>query len=94
MFIHLAFVCFLLEIDERILRTVAREHPTDADEAAAVVISEVVPLFPQEWEVHVPKRKLHHLPLCKGTLLALNSLDYYYIHIPSSRLLALIGLLQ
>ncbi|WZZ00751.1 hypothetical protein YC2023_073079 [Brassica napus] len=48
-----------------ILRTVAREHPTDADEAAAVVISEVVPLFPQEWEVHVPKRKLHHLPLCK-----------------------------
>uniref|UniRef100_M4E6E8 BHLH domain-containing protein n=1 Tax=Brassica campestris TaxID=3711 RepID=M4E6E8_BRACM len=53
------------QFDERILRTVAREHPTDADEAAAVVISEVVPLFPQEWEVHVPKRKLHHLPPCK-----------------------------
>ncbi|XP_013625673.1 PREDICTED: uncharacterized protein LOC106331805 isoform X2 [Brassica oleracea var. oleracea] len=53
------------QIDARILRTVAREHPTDADEAAAVVISEVVPLFPQEWEDHVRKRILHHLPLCK-----------------------------
>ncbi|CAH8391138.1 unnamed protein product [Eruca vesicaria subsp. sativa] len=52
------------QIDARILRTVAREHPTDADEAAAVVISEVVPLFPQEWEVHHhhvnKQRKLHH----------------------------------
>lgn len=73
LFILRLFV-LLLEFDERILRTVAREHPTDADEAAAVVISEVVPLFPQEWEVHVPKRKLHHLPPCKGTLLALTLL--------------------
>ncbi|KAL0863115.1 hypothetical protein Bca101_042233 [Brassica carinata] len=53
-------------IDARILRTVAREHPTDADEAAAVVISEVVPLFPLEWEEdHLKKRKLHDLPFCK-----------------------------
>ncbi|KAJ0242071.1 hypothetical protein HA466_0213930 [Hirschfeldia incana] len=56
------------QIDERILRSVAREHPTDADAAAAVVISEVVPLFPQEWEDHLSLRHrklLHDLPLCK-----------------------------
>ncbi|XP_018493414.1 uncharacterized protein LOC108863478 isoform X1 [Raphanus sativus] len=53
------------QIDARILRTVAREHPTNADEAAAAVTSEVVPLFPQEWEDHVKKRKLLDLPLCK-----------------------------
>lgn len=66
-----SFVMFFFgcKIDARILRTVAREHPTNADEAAAVVVSEVVPLFPQEWEDHVKKRKLSDLPLCKGTCL-------------------------
>ncbi|KAL0876831.1 hypothetical protein Bca101_026536 [Brassica carinata] len=33
------------QIDSRILKAVAFEHPKDADEAAAVVISEIVPKF-------------------------------------------------
>ncbi|ESQ37967.1 hypothetical protein EUTSA_v10028568mg [Eutrema salsugineum] len=33
------------QIDARILRAVAIEHPKDADEAAAIVISEVIPKF-------------------------------------------------
>lgn len=35
-----------LQIDARILRAVAIEHPKDADEAAAVVLSEIVPSLP------------------------------------------------
>ncbi|ESQ36601.1 hypothetical protein EUTSA_v10007330mg [Eutrema salsugineum] len=34
------------QIDARILRAVAIEHPKDADEAAAVVLSEIVPSLP------------------------------------------------
>jgi len=34
-----------LQIDARILRAVAIEHPKDADEAAAVVLSEIIPSF-------------------------------------------------
>ncbi|XP_010422523.1 PREDICTED: uncharacterized protein LOC104707794 isoform X2 [Camelina sativa] len=33
------------QIDARLLKAVAIEHPKDADEAAAVVVSEIVPLF-------------------------------------------------
>ncbi|CAH8301207.1 unnamed protein product [Eruca vesicaria subsp. sativa] len=33
------------QIDARILKAVAMEHPKDADEAAAVVISEIIPKF-------------------------------------------------
>jgi len=98
--VYSSFVCecddtfcffFLVEIDARILRTVAREHPTDADEAAAVVISEVVPLFPQEWEDHVRKRILHHLPLCKGTLLSLTLLTIIIYTSQARGYLPLIG---
>ena len=55
------------------------QHSTDADEAAAVVISEIFPLFLQEWEDHVTKRKLHDVTHCKGLYL-LYSLDSY-IHV-------------
>lgn len=34
-----------MQIDARILKAVAIEHPKDADLAAAVVISEIVPKF-------------------------------------------------
>lgn len=88
---YILFFFFLVEIDARILRTVAREHPTDADEAAAVVISEVVPLFPQEWEDHVRKRILHHLPLCKGTLLSLTLLTIIIYTSQARGYLPLIG---
>lgn len=35
-----------LQIDSRLLRAVAIEHPLDADEAAAVVLSDIVPSLP------------------------------------------------
>lgn len=35
----------MLQIDTRILKAVAIEHPKDANEAAAVVVSEIVPMF-------------------------------------------------
>lgn len=35
----------LLQIDARILKAVAIEHPKDVNDAAAVVISEFIPLF-------------------------------------------------
>ncbi|CAH2043403.1 unnamed protein product [Thlaspi arvense] len=56
------------QIDSRILRTVANEHPADADEAAAVVISEVVPLLSQNWayDFNQPENKKFKAPLdCK-----------------------------
>lgn len=34
-----------MQIDARILKAVAIEHPKDADVAAAIVISEIVPKF-------------------------------------------------
>lgn len=37
---------FPLQIDARMLRAVAIEHPKDADEAASVVLSEILPSFP------------------------------------------------
>lgn len=37
---------FPLQIDARMLRAVAIEHPKDADEAAAVVLSEILPSLP------------------------------------------------
>lgn len=37
--------CHTMQIDARILKAVAIEHPKDADLAAAIVISEIVPKF-------------------------------------------------
>ncbi|CAN8295802.1 unnamed protein product [Cochlearia groenlandica] len=49
------------QIDARILKAVAIEHPKDADEAAAVVLSEIVPSLPTNSSVNFirPRNKSH-----------------------------------
>ncbi|XP_013586270.1 PREDICTED: uncharacterized protein LOC106295045 isoform X3 [Brassica oleracea var. oleracea] len=40
--------CFHLQVDARMLRAVAIEHPKDPDEAASVVLSEILPSLPTD----------------------------------------------
>ena len=42
------YVLFVLQVDSRILRAVAIEHPKDADVAVEVVLLEVIPHLPEQ----------------------------------------------
>lgn len=66
--------CFHLQVDARMLRAVAIEHPKDPDEAASVVLSEILPSLPTDSTQSLSKSS-PSIPEREGTSLALEKIN-------------------
>lgn len=63
------------QVDPRLLRAVAIEHPKDADLAAGIVIAEVIPFMSKKLPAAIPPQHNDH-----GAPLDVEGADAYYVH--------------
>ena len=68
---HIVQKCFHLQVDARLLRAVAIEHPKDPDESASVVLSEILPSLPSDSTPSRTKSSSPSIPEREGTSLAI-----------------------